>query len=143
MTDIDGNKASSNKNEFDMVASNLRRIWGLLRCNGLRLVIAALLGAVFGFVLTFIVPAEWEASGLVRIGQVWGADSSGKVVELPMVAVDRVKSRVFQDQVLLSLGLSVNEDDDKPQHFRNSLKVRLEKSDLIHHLVRRNVIWVL
>ena len=50
--------------------------------------------------------------------------------------VDRIINKSFQNDVLKNLGLSSPEDDDTANSFRDSLKVKLEKSDFIALSIR-------
>lgn len=96
---------------------------------------SAVVGCILGLAIAFVVPAEWEASALVRVGQlgstVTSATSATSVtnIEPPLHAVGRIKSKSFQDGVLKSLGLPI--DDDNAKNFHEELKVKLEKSELI------------
>lgn len=102
-----------------------------IRRNNRTLLGGAVGGVVLGLAIAFIVPAQWEASALVRIGQLGNAGNAGNVIEPPLQVVDRVKNRSFQNSALTSLKLPISDSDIKAKSFRNSLKVKLEKSELI------------
>ncbi len=96
----------------------------------------ALLGAVLGLGIGLLLPAEWEASALVRVGQLGNAGGAGNSIEPIAQVVDRIKNKSFQNLVMKKIGLSQDEEDDKNKLFRNTLKVKLEKSDLISINIR-------
>ena len=94
----------------------------------------ALLGAVVGLVLAYAMPAQWEASALVRIGQLGASGSSGSsgsLIEPALQVVDRIKNISFQKSVLNRLGTINGENSTNVKTFNSSLKVKLEKSELI------------
>jgi capsular polysaccharide biosynthesis protein len=107
-----------------------------IRRNFYVLLSSALLGACLGFVLTFVLPAEWEASGLIRIGQLGRAGSAGASIEPALQVADRLKSKSFQNEVLKELKISTEDDNDQAENFRDQFKVKLEKSDLINLSIR-------
>lgn len=88
------------------------------------LICGLLFGLIFSLVIAFMLPAEWEATALVRIGQFGGGG-----IEPSLQVVDRIKSASFQQDVIKIMNSNLPDDntDDKLQ----SLKVKLEKSDLI------------
>ena len=101
----------------------------------------ALLGVVLGLCAALLLPAEWEATALVRVGQSGNADKTLNsiqpvLVEPALQVLDRIKNKSFQKEVMKKIGLSQNEEDDKNKLFRNSLKMKLEKSDLISISIR-------
>jgi len=91
----------------------------------------ALIGGVLGLALAFVLPGQWEADALIRIGQLGNAGGVGSAIEPPLQVVDRIKNKSFQNDVLKSLGISTDEDDANAELFRDTLKVKLEKSELI------------
>jgi len=104
-----------------------------IKNNWLGILGGALTGAALGFAIAFALPSQWEANALVRIGQL---GNIGAAVEPPLQLVDRIKSQSFQDDVLTMLGLNNSDYDDKAKAFRESLKVKLEKSELISLALR-------
>ena len=112
-----------------------------LRKNYRILLGGALLGIVLGLCAALLLPTEWEATALIRVGQSGNADKTLNsiqpvLVEPALQVVDRIKNISFQKEVMKKIGLSQNEDDDKNKLFRNSLKAKLEKSDLISINIR-------
>lgn len=117
------------------------------RRNFYVLLSGALLGAASGLAIALIVPAKWEASALIRVGQLGSSNAGGtksviepsQQIEPSSQVVDRIKNKSFQNDVLNKLGISTDEDDDDAaKDFRESLKVKLEKSDLIGLTIRGN-----
>jgi len=90
-----------------------------------------LLGGVLGLVIAFAIPAQWEASALIRVGQL-----GGTTIEPSLLVIDRIKNKSFQNDVLKGLGLSIDESNEIAKDFRDSLKAKLEKSDLISLTIR-------
>jgi LPS O-antigen subunit length determinant protein (WzzB/FepE family) len=96
----------------------------------------ALIGGLLGLTISFILPAEWKGDALIRIGQLGNAGGAGSNIEPPLQVVDRIKNKSFQNDVLKNLGISIDEDDADAELFRDTLKVKLEKSDLINLSLR-------
>jgi len=107
-----------------------------IRVNLRTLLFAAFIGGVLGLAVTFILPAQWEASTLIRIGQLGNAGAVGNAIEPSLQTVDRVKGKSFQNDVLRNLGLMTGEDDSNANVFRDTLKVKLEKSELLNLTLR-------
>jgi oligosaccharide repeat unit polymerase len=99
------------------------------------LILGSFVGVAVGFVLSIALPSEWEAKALIRVGQM-GGSGSGNWVEPPQLVIDRLKSKSFQNDALKKLGLAANENDSKVESFRDSLKFKLEKSELINASLR-------
>lgn len=131
----------SREDEFDDHLSLLDLV-AFLRRNFRVLLGGALLGGALGFAIALIVPAQWEANALVRVGQLGNTGntgstgSTGSAIEPSLQAVDRIKNKSFQNDVLKNLGLPTSADDDVAKNFRDTLKVKLEKSDLIGLSIR-------
>jgi hypothetical protein len=109
----------------------------LIRRNLGALLGGALMGGVLGLTLAFVLPAQWEGNASIRIGQLGNTGNAGNegevgsAIEPPLQVVDRIKNKSFKNDVLKSLGLSTDEDDANAKLFRDTLKVKLEKSRLI------------
>ena len=89
-----------------------------------------LLGLFVSLVTAFLLPSEWEATALVRVGQFKNGDNLISI-EPSLQVVDRIKSASFQQDVLKNLGLNLIENNTNDDRLQN-LKVKLEKSDLIN-----------
>lgn len=106
---------------INFVRSNIRYlIWGML------------LGVILALIIAVLLPKQYEAKALIKIGQIGSVDTNGLPIEPGLQVVDRINSQSFQDTVLEALGVSTEDDDDKlVRQFRKNLKVKLEKSELI------------
>ncbi len=91
---------SSDPNEFpwaDIFSFLGKHIFSISGCG--------LVGLVIGVIYAFAAPKQWEASSLVRIGQMqYSADGAPVLVEPLAQVVARVESRPFEDQVLRATG---------------------------------------
>jgi uncharacterized protein involved in exopolysaccharide biosynthesis len=102
-----------------------------IRHHGAILLGGTLIGGALGLAVAFALPAQWEASALIRVGQLEGFP----VETLPRV-VDRVTQNSFKDDALKRMGVSPDESDPKTGLLLSSLKVKIDKSDLIGVRVR-------
>ncbi len=103
---------------------------GFVQKNFIILLGGLLLGLFVSLVTTFLLPSEWEATALVRVGQFKNGDNLINI-EPNLQVVDRIKSASFQQDVLKNLGLNLIENNTNDDRLQN-LKVKLEKSDLIN-----------
>ena len=128
----------SREDEFDSQLSLLDLV-AFARRNYRVILGGAFIGAVLGLGIALLLPAQWEASALVRVGQLGNAGNAGNAgnpIEPALQVVDRIKNKSFQNEVMKKIGLPQDENDDKNNLFRNTLKVKLEKSDLISINIR-------
>lgn len=107
-----------------------------------------LIGGALGLGIAFLLPAQWEARALVRVGQlgnvvnvvnvvnVGNVGNVGSPIEPPSQLVDRIKSTSFQSDVLNRLGLPTQDHDVNAKMFRATFKAKLEKSELISLVLR-------
>jgi len=126
------------EDQFDDELSLLDLV-AFIRRNVRILLGGALIGGVLGLTIAFTLPAEWEASAVIRIGQFGNSGNPGNPgnpIEPPLQAVDRIKNKSFQDDVLKQFEISTDQNDAKVRIFRDSLKGRLEKSELISLTLR-------
>ena len=124
--------------EFD-----LSDVINFIRRNFICLLSGALLGLAIGGLLVALLPKQFEATALVKIGEIANVNgagvATGSTIEPSLQVVDRIKSRSFQDDVLNTLKISTDDDDSAlVKQFRNSLKIKLEKSELISLSVNAN-----
>lgn len=103
-----------------------------VRRHGAILLGGTLIGGVLGLAVAFALPAQWEASALIRVGQLVGAD----LVEPPPRVVDRITQKSFKDDALKRMNISPDESNPKVSLLLNSLKVKVEKSGLVGVRVR-------
>jgi capsular polysaccharide biosynthesis protein len=91
-------------------------------------------GLLFGFLLTFVFQPQWEATALLRIGQLGlsgESDQTGKPIEDELQATDRINSLSFQNATITTLGLPMDEDNQKVKLLRKNLKAKAEKSGYV------------
>ena len=122
---------------------DLLDVINFIRRNFIYMLWGALLGLAIGGLLVVLLPKQFEATALVKIGEIANVNAAGTVtgstIEPSLQVVDRIKSRSFQDDVLKVIKISVDDDDNAlVKQFRNSLKVKLEKSELISLSVNAN-----
>lgn len=111
---------------------NLIDVINFLRLNIRYLIWGTLLGVTLALIIAVLLPKQYEAKALIKIGQIGSLDTNALPIEPGLQVVDRIKSQSFQDTVLEALGVSTEDEDDKlVKQFRKNLKVRLEKSELI------------
>lgn len=134
------NQAIENESndEFDLLD-----LVNFIRRNFIYLFWGMLLGVVVALILAMLLPKQFSATALVKIGEIANINAAGtatgSTIEPSLQVVDRIKSRSFQDDVLKALKISVDDDDSAlVKQFRNSLKVKLEKSELISLSVNAN-----
>lgn len=120
-----------NEDQFDDELSLLDLI-AYIQKNFRTLLGGALVGSVFGLGIAFSLPAQWEASALVRIGQLGNVGNVGSPIEPPLQLVDRIKNKSFQKDVLTRLRMSADDNNYDVKCFHKSLQVKLEKSELIN-----------
>lgn len=104
------------------------------------LLIGALLGAVAGYSVTFLVKPQWEGTVLLQIGQIGGEEGTGgSALEPPGRAVDRMRSRQFLEAVVQRLGIPnpVTQPSPDADLFLKSATVnQMRNSDLLQVSVR-------
>jgi hypothetical protein len=100
--------------------------------HGVIILGGTLIGGALGLTVAFALPAQWEASALIQVGQLGG---STPVEPLPKV-VARVTQKSFKDDALKRMGILPSESDPKASLLLSSLKVKIEKADLVGVHVR-------
>jgi uncharacterized protein involved in exopolysaccharide biosynthesis len=103
--------------------------------HGVTLLGGALIGGTLGLaVASTLLAQQWEASVLIRVGQIGNASTP---IESPAWAMSRLKeSEPFENNVLKNLGLSPNTSGSKAGLLRNALNVKIEKPDLLYLSIR-------
>lgn len=99
-------------------------------------------GLVLAIAVVLLLPAQWEAKAVVKIGQVGRVGDTGlgeasqRLTEPPARAEERIKLQSFRDAVLSNLQL-YDDSEAKGKLYRNSLKVKLgQNKDLLEIKVR-------
>ena len=118
---------------------NLLDVVQFIRQHLSTLCIGMLVGIGVAALIATLLPKQYEATVLVKIGQVATMVASDVPIELGLHVVDRIKSRSFQDDVLKTLNIKTDDDDNTlVKQFRDSLKIKLEKSALVSLSVHAN-----
>lgn len=107
-----------------------------------KIIFLSVVGLLIGIGVTYIVPRQWEATGVLQVGQVANEGTTAPVpptlIEPTARAIERLRIPQFTDAVLQRLGLGVGpEEGADAALIRNSLKsTMLAGSDLIQFSVR-------
>ena len=118
---------------------NLQDLWETLVENRKWVVGISILCIVLTGAMTFLSKPQWEATTVVQIGQVGqsGVGQNLQLIEPPIRAVERMKMKSFEDDVLANLKIPVGQGDSMAQLFRASLALKvLGTTDLIQVRVR-------
>lgn len=111
----------------------------VLWCAKRVIALFAVVGALLGFGLTFVIPAQWEAVSVLEVGQVDTGGTAPVQIESTARAAERMRLAQFQDAVFQAVGYSQNEDSDKAAAtvLRGAVKVvLLRNADLIQLTAR-------
>lgn len=103
-----------------------------IRHHRLALLGGATIGSALGLAVAFALPAQWEATALLRVAQLGGATP----IEPTVRVVARVTQKSFEHDVLRRMGLSPDESNLKAGLLHDGLTVKVEKSDLVGVRVR-------
>ncbi|CAM2921450.1 hypothetical protein [Cupriavidus taiwanensis] len=120
---------------FEDVAEFLQR-------HAKKILTLSVVGLFIGIALTYVLPRQWEATGVLQIGQVANegatAPAPPTLVEPTARALERLRIPQFSDAVLKRLGLAVGtEEGADATLLRASLRsTMLAGSDLIQFSVR-------
>jgi len=110
--------------------------------KGTTLIGLSLAGVVIGIGVTFLIPKQWESTGVLQIGQVASETASAPgaptLIEPTQRALERLRIPQFTDDVLKILGHAVGPDEDAAAALaRRSFKsTLLAATDLIQFTVR-------
>lgn len=124
---------------FDQDEVSLRDLWRILAHQKKWVVGIPILCVILSGVITFLSKPKWEATAVVQIGQInqSGAGQNLQLIEPPARAVERMKLKSFEDDVLANLKIPVTPGDQNGQLFRTSLALKaLGTTDLIQIRVR-------
>jgi uncharacterized protein involved in exopolysaccharide biosynthesis len=124
---------------FDQEEISLRDLWRILVDQKKWVVGLPILCVILAGVVTFLSKPKWEATAVVQIGQVGesGAGQTLSLIEPPVRAIERMKMKSFEDDVIADLKMPINPGNPVTQLFRNSLSIKaLGTTDLIQVRVR-------
>jgi hypothetical protein len=133
---------TTNKEHPLLEDMSLRDLRNVILAHKKLLVALPLLLTIGASFLVSVLPPEWQSTSVIQIGQVWQV-ALGQVwqvalpIEPPARAIERMKLRPFQNDVLASLGLPTNEENRLVMQFTSSLAVRvLPNTDLLELRLR-------
>ena len=145
------NEASSAKGTQSDGELSILDLMTFIWRNRLALLGGATIGSALGLAVTFTLPAQWEATALLRVAQLGGSTPvepplrgavvepplrGAVLVEPPLRVVARVTQKSFEDDVLRRVDIPLDEKNPKVILLRDSLKVKVEKPDLVGMRVR-------
>ena len=122
-----------NSQEYDEQNDfNLMDATNFMRRSAKYLIFGMLLGVIVALIIAVLLPKQYEAKALIKIGQIGNIDTKVMPIEPVLQVVDRIRSQSFRDTVLVVLGVFIEHDDDTlVKKFEGNLKVKLEKSEII------------
>ena len=111
----------------------IQRKWWVLGFPLFAVIVAAI-------AVMFMKP-QWEATAVIRVGAVGQAGQAGQagqqIIEPVAQTVERMKSKAFEDAVLINLSLPTDDQNSEFTFYRGSLQVKnLRGTDLIELKVR-------
>lgn len=97
--------------------------------------VAFLAAATIG---VFSVKPKWEATAVIQIGQIGQSSVGGPLlIEPPVRAIERMKTKSFEDNVLTKLAIPLEDENPDAALFRSTVSLKvLGTSDLIQVKVR-------
>ncbi len=112
---------------------DLSKLWHTIRQSWRLIAGLTFVGVAIALVVALMLPKEWEASATLQIGQMSQINGQWKTIEAPQQAVERLKLLEFKGNVLASLGLPQDEDeDDRSEIYFKSVKgVTVKGTDFI------------
>lgn len=134
----------SSSTALDHDPLTLDEVFSFLKRHAVKLAVGTLACAALGIGLAYVLPAEWEATAIVQVGQVQAPSSpyhptQGPVLlETPARTVERLKADAFTDTLLGNLGLPIKSGTSRRADLiRNSFNARvLRTSELVEIRVR-------
>ena len=129
----------SEREHFEQDEFSLRNVWRILMGQRkwlLGIPIFCMLLATIGVIMA---KPKWEATAVIQIGQVGqsGVGQGSQLIEPSVRAIERMKLKSFEDDVLATLKISLKPGDPIAELFRNSLSLKvLGTTELIQVRVR-------
>lgn len=109
-----------------MESLNLSAFVHILRHHKALIGSLAVTSLLLSTLYVFGINPEWEATALVRVGQVAAISGcGGHLVEPPQQVVERVMQESFEDSVLSELGIALDSSDGEGKLYRAKLGARL------------------
>ena len=122
------------REHFEQDEFSLRDLWRILISQRRWLLGLPFVCVVLAAVGVSIAKPKWEAAAVIQIGQVGqsGVGQGSQLIEPPLRAIERMKMKSFEDDVLNALKISVEVDDPVAKLFRSTLSLKaLGATDLI------------
>ena len=122
------------REHFEQDEFSLRDLWRILISQRRWLLGLPFVCVLLAAVGVFIAKPKWEAAAVIQIGQVGqsGVGQGSQLIEPPLRAIERMKMKSFEDDVLTALKIPVEVDDPVAKLFRSTLSLKaLGATDLI------------
>lgn len=116
-------------------------LFDLIHGNGYWIFGFGILGLLVGIGSTFFIRNEWEATSLLRIGQIQYSGSNASIMLEPLAqVVERVQSQSFQDDLLRAKGQDPNDDSASLVRFvRKTLSAKVVQNTNVVQLTVRGM----
>ena len=127
------------REHFEQDEFSLRDLWRILISQRRWLLGSPFVCVVLAAVGVSVAKPKWEATAVIQIGQVGqsGVGQGSQLIESPLRAIERMKMKSFEDDVLTALKIPVEVDDPVAKLFRSTLSLKaLGATDLIQVKVR-------
>lgn len=124
---------------FERDEMSLQDLWRVLIDQSRWLFGIATLCVFLAVVGVLIIRPKWEATAVIQIGQVGqsGVGQGSQLIEPSVRAIERMKMKSFENDVLISLKIPVEVENPLARLFRSTLSLKaLGTTDLIQVKVR-------
>jgi capsular polysaccharide biosynthesis protein len=118
---------------------SLRDLWRVVTNQKKWVIGITIVCMLFASVGLSLSKPKWEATAVIQIGQVGqsGVGQGSQLIEPPVRAIERMKMKSFEDDVLTRLKISPEEGDPIASLFRSTLSLKaLSTTDLIQVKIR-------
>jgi capsular polysaccharide biosynthesis protein len=118
---------------------SLRELWRVLLSQKKWLIGVPIICVFLAVIGIFLTKPKWEATAVIQIGQVGqsGVGQGSQLIEPPVRAIERMKMKSFEDDVLTRLKISPYEGNPMAALFRGTLALKaLGTTDLIQVKIR-------
>ena len=127
------------REHFEQDEFSLQDLWRILISQRRWLLGLPFVCVLLAAVGVSIAKPKWEATAVIQIGQVGqsGVGQGSQLIEPPLRAIERMKMKSFEDDVLTALKIPVESGDPVATLFRSTLSLKaLGVTDLIQVRVR-------
>ncbi len=132
-------KEVSETEHFEQDEISVRDLWRILINQKKWVIGIPILCVLLATVGLSMAKPKWEATAVIQIGQVGqsGVGQGSQLIEPPIRAIERIKMKTFEDDVLTALKIPVEAGDPIAALFRSTLSPKaLGTTDLIQVKVR-------